>query len=261
VPSIALLNWPTTNTYESTKVIAIRTLLNDFQGCQKIGTWWERTVGINIIFRSGTNAFCSMSDLLGIRPITGDYYSNWIIEVTTNYNGNTIPNGLVFPLKDNHPGNDARLKLYNGTPSVPFHFFLQMKIKLPPNEPLLNIITSMICYNLLEALMDTNIELKHTHMVLYIWKLSDDQHDLVENGKDTVLANVADVMIKVQKYAADNTISLPEKFEKKVIDYIDEFYDSNIHVLRDSKMREWMSPSLVALPMFFSEIENADKKT
>jgi len=255
VPSIALLRCPPPSTYISLKALGACKLLNDFKLIGNIGIWWERIVGLNIITRSGTLDY--MSKLLGINKIENENYTKWNIEVQEllEHDPKSLANCLILPTVEDHPGNDGSLKLFNDKLKIQFQFFLQMKVSLPGKKSLLKIIASMICFNLLESINDNHIKLKYTHMVLYIWNLSDIEFDLVVNSIDAVLANEVTSMVEtIRKYTADNGINFPNDFETIVRTYIEECYDTHVHIVRNSVMRNWLSPSLVSFPLFFTEI-------
>jgi len=257
VPSISLLNWLDISTsravYQNRIVAAARHLLLDFKMCQKVGVWWERVVALNIITRSSNH--CSMTSLLGIKSIDGDFFSDFnitVARVSSRSPGHSVADCLVIPPASNHPGNDVCLKLIDTASQIAYRFFLQIKLSVPNRASFFAVVASMICHNILETMKDLSIDMNHTHMILYIWNLDDAIFESVNHGRDAVLALVPGT---IEKMMSANSTIIPSDFSEIVLHYVKNCYNSHIHVLDNSTMREWLSPSLVAFPMLFTKIE------
>jgi hypothetical protein len=122
----------------------------------------------------------------------------------------------------------------------------------------------MIIYNLLEYVrsIDNNnkIPLENVNMILYIGECEQDLFDVFLRNEsnefinvkiDKLMESVAKTFEKIRK----NQKSLPSNFNEE---FIREYLTNNfgqVHFVGKDKMKTWLSPSFLPLPMIASAVD------
>jgi len=84
-------------------------------------------------------------------------------------------------------------------------------VKISAPKDLLDVVTSMICHNILEAMREGTSEFANTHMILYNWDLSDINSDLIDQGETTVLSKLTKI---IEKFRDNDMEIIPAGFEE-----------------------------------------------
>ena len=197
---------------------------------------------------------------------------------------------LLTIFQDNQPAFDAHVLIHGSETKgecqvagvISMHFYLQMKIQSPQKKSTAEILAHDLSFTVLNHVLryvkggadGSNVTDLHgeVHYVLYNWGLGrggQSPDDLPPNLKANVLKALNKATGGVsprdhvttwfnEKIAAGQIggkgALLPGNFDDLVTSYVEQHFDTNVHVVDGPKLDDWLLPSFLPLPMMLTDL-------